>query len=365
MPGASACIDMPEDSITREIDNDGELILTVSLRTIDSTSWAKAGFEIAWSQFLVGVDPLPDAVPCQALVYPKIKDTQITISVSNSTFTFEFEKASASISKWTVRGNDVFDASQGLQLTFWRAPTDNDIPKDAIMWKLFGVDAMQKQIRSVKYNLDDHGIFRIVVQSYHSPPILAWGFDATTTYTIHGDGDIQIHVHAEPHGAMPTVIPRFGLEMSMSKTMNVVTWYGRGPGESYSDKKEAARLGIWNKTIDEMPFNYEFPQENGNRTDTRWVHLLDNQGVGMRATLTCVKPAQEEGFDFNVQRFNALEIETAKHPYELGKSDRVLFRIDGGHHGLGTASCGPGVLEKYRLACQTFDFTVNLSGVRR
>jgi len=347
------------------IHDNSEWFLSISLHTTTSSIWASAGHEIAWSQFSINSTVAFEVLETpQALSYPEFEDTRSTISLSNTNFKFDFDKAKAQITKWSLNGTDVFETSQGPQLTFWRAPTDNDIPHDAEMWALFGVDSMQQQVRSLDYSFHSSGIFKIVVKSWYSPPILAWGFDTTTTYTIQGDGDVRIHIHAEPRGSIPQVIPRFGLEMSMNNKIQSVKWFGRGPGESYNDKKEAARIGVWTKLVDEMPIKYEFPQENGNRTDTRWVHLLSNQGMGIRATLSCEKPPRTVGFDFGVQRFSAHELQKAKHPYELGMSDRVLFRIDGGHHGLGTASCGPGTLEQHSLPCQTLDFTVNLVGIR-
>jgi beta-galactosidase len=361
--GTAASVDIP--GLQYIIHDKSEWFLSVSLTTTTSYPWASAGYEIAWSQFSINSASALEVISSpQNLNYPKFYDTQSTIRLSNLNFAFEFSKATARITKWSLHGTDVFDATEGPEFTFWRAPTDNDIPHDAEMWALFGVNDIQHQVRSLSFNFESSGTFKIVVKSYYSPPILAWGFDTTTTYTVQGDGEIQIHVHAEPRGAIPKVIPRFGLEMGMNKNIKSVKWFGRGPGESYNDKKEAARIGVWTKTVDEMPINYEFPQENGNRTDTRWVHLTNNSGIGIRATLACEKPARDIGFDFNVQRFSAHDIQKAKHPYELGKSDRVIFRIDGGHHGLGTASCGPGTLEQHQLSCQTLDFTVDLVGIR-
>jgi beta-galactosidase len=298
----------------------------------------------------------------QSLEYPIVSDGMSKIHISNHDFAFEFDKTIGRITKWSIKGTDVFEVSKGPQLTFWRAPTDNDIPVDAEMWALFGLDSMTERVKSVKC-VEKSGLVTIIVKCWFSPPILAWGFDTVTTYTIHGDGEIRIHVTAEPRGPMPRVIPRFGLEMNLNKDTNAVKWFGRGPGESYCDKKEAGKVGVWSSTVDNMIVNYEFPQENGNRTDTRWVHLTNERGSGIQATLSCEKPAREKGFDFSVQRFSAHELQEAKHPHELGKSEKVLFRIDAAHHGLGTASCGPGTLPAYQLPCQDFEFTVDLNAI--
>jgi beta-galactosidase len=347
------------------VHDNSEWFFTVSLQTTSTSAWAASGHEIAWSQFSINSTVAYEVVDSlQTINSPAFRNERSKLRLSTSNFDFEFEKPRARIAKWSLHGTDVFDGLEGPQFTFWRAPTDNDFPYDAEMWALFGVDAIEQQVRSIDYSFDKSGVFQIVVKSWFSPPILAWGFDTVTTYTIHGEGELRIHIRAEPRGSMPKVIPRFGLEMNLNKTIENVKWFGRGPGESYRDKKEAAKIGVYSNTVSNMHIPYEFPQENGNRTDTRWVHLTNNQGTGIKAVLTCEKPEREKRFDFNVQRFSAHEIQKAKHPYELGKSDRVIFRIDGGHHGLGTASCGPGTLEHHQLPCQALGFTVDLAGVR-
>jgi beta-galactosidase len=360
--GGSAKVDIP--GLQYVVHDSSEWWITISLHTTAEHLWAKSGHEIAWAQFSINSTASFEIVDSlRPLNYPALSDERAYLTLNSPEFSFEFDKRLGQLTKWSVKGNDILDGLNAPELTFWRAPTDNDIPHDAEVWTLFGVDSVQKQVRSVRYELEPTGIFKIVVQSFMSPPILAWGFDTTTTYTIHGNGEIRIHIHAMPRGPIPKILPRFGLEMGLNKTIGKVKWFGRGPGESYSDKKEAARFGVWTNTVDDMMVNYEFPQENGNRTDTRWVHLTNSKGFGIRATLGCEKPERGKGFDFSVQRFSAHELQRAKHPYELGTSDSVLFRIDGGHQGLGTASCGPGTLEQHQLLCQELDFTVDLEAI--
>ncbi|KUJ11140.1 galactose mutarotase-like protein [Mollisia scopiformis] len=238
-------------------------------------------------------------------------------SLMNDDFVFKFDKISAQITKWSIRGNDILDETNGPQLTFWRAPTDNDVPHDA-------------EVRSVQCSQKPSSTATIVVQSWISPPVLAWGFDTTTTYTIHGDGELRVHILANPRG------------------------------ESYNDKKEATKTGVWSSNVDELITKYEFPQENGNRTDTRWVQLTNNKGFGIQAVLKFEKPARQVGFDLNLQRCSAHELAKAKHPHKLRRSDRFIFRIDRAHQGLGTASCGSGTMAQHQLPFQMIDFTVDL-----
>jgi hypothetical protein len=363
VPAGSTCkIEIP--GLQHVIHDDTEWWIELSFRNKSFDAWANAGHEIAWCQFSINSTASYQVIQSPRILnYPEIRNFPSKLRLLNSNFTFEFDKSLAHITTWSIRGNDFFDGGIGPYLTFWRAPTDNDTPQDAGVWSLFGLDCMQQQVRSVSSGLEHDGTYKLVVQSWISPPVLAWGFDTTTTYTIHGDGEVRIHIIAAPRGPAPTTLPRFGIEMEMNKNTESVKWLGRGPGESYCDKKQAARIGVWESNIDKMASNYEFPQENGNRTDTRWVHLTNRKGLGIRAILSSGKPEGERGFDFGVQRFSAHELQKAKHPHELGDSDSVLFRIDGGHHGLGTASCGPGALPQHQLLCQPLEFTVDLTPI--
>jgi beta-galactosidase len=362
--GATATVDMPD---LGQIDKlSGEVWISVSVELASSNLWADAGHQIAWGQFKVGgsqsVSNLQQEVPSYGIEGPTVSDRLAIVTLSNPDVVFEFDKSIDKIMKWAVRGNDVFEVGSGPQLTFWRAPTDNDIPEIAQYWALFGLDAMQKQVRSVSHSFED-GNLQITTKSWVSPPILAWGFDATTKYTVQGDGSIKIHTHAEPRGSLPATLPRFGLEMKLNKSTETVKWFGLGPGETYRDMKQAGKLGVWTNDVDDMITVNAFPQESGNRTGTRWVHLLNSKGSGIRAELQCDAPKNEGVFDFNVNRHSAYALEKAKHPYELTKSNEVIFRIDGAHHGLGTASCGPPTLEQHSLKTQILDFTVLLTPV--
>jgi len=123
-----------------------------------------------------------------------------------------------------------------------------------------------------------------------------------------------------------------------------VRWLGRR-GETYRDSKAAGDVGIWTAPAADMVTRYEVPQENGNRTDTRWAEVTDDAGRGMRVWMAKREPPPAEGeaglWDFALQAHDAFQLQEAGHPYELLKRTRALLRTDAGHHGLGSASCGP------------------------
>ena len=383
-----------------------ETWLKVSLRCKSKSLWADNGHEIAWAEFrldkrqeLSRWPQLPYIKPGSA---PTMRQNGRFTHIFAPNFSIEFDSIQAKITKWTYREVDLIHKSAGPQLSFWRAPTDNDRPSAANIWRGWGLHQMTQEIRSVDCAYDkDLKECRIVVGSWVAPPILAWGFETITTYKFFGEGKVLIHVHAVPKGNTPGILPRIGLEMLLPKDRLFTKWFGLGPGQSYRDMKEAGKVGVWKRSLEDMMVNYEMPQENGNRTETRWVEVTDERGIGIRAALdhvSNIEPTKEDlgsphdpeaenpiviepssplekwevvhrarqhserrpGFDFAVSKYTAYDLDQAQHPHELKGSEGVVFRIDDDHHGLGSASCGPDTLEQHQLKMREFDFTVLL-----
>lgn len=381
-----------------------ETWLRIKLLARQKLPWAGINHEVAWAEFRLHGGGEGDTRPQPALdknlQSAKLQESGSLLQISGPRFAMSFDTILAKVTAWSSKGVDLILEGAGPQLTFWRAPTDNDKPFAAEIWRDHGLHMMTQQVRSVKHqHHEDTGSVEIIVESWIAPPVLAWAFKTTTTYTVSGEGPLVIHVHAVPKGVnQPSILPRVGLEMTLPKQHNVAHWFGLGPGQSYKDMKEAGKIGIWKRDLDDMMFNYEMPQENGNRTETRWVKVTNENGVGIKATLqrgqvrgdgTFMKaktlesaraeqtssplddweiidqldeqPVEKRtGFDFAVSKYTAADLDLAMHPHELKGSKGVVFRIDDEHHGLGSASCGPDTLEKYQLLMRTFDFTVTL-----
>lgn len=245
----------------------------------------------------------------------------------------------------------------GPTLNVWRAPIDNDLWaqvhwKDIpsiTEWKEYGLHWLQQRIDSVSYTvLGEHQV-EIVVAARVAPPILNWGITTTYTYSIDSNGKMAIDVRGEPYGKPPQTFPRIGLKMEVPAMLDRVTWYGRGPGESYVDSKQANGVGVWTKKVEDFYTPYVYPQENGSRHEVRWAQVKNEAGVGM---MFRGHPA----FDFNAQYYTMENLEKAQHTYDLVKQDFITILIDHKQHGLGSASCGPDVLEKYQLKSGAFQF---------
>ena len=380
-----------------------ELWLRIKFLTRHKLPWADINHEIAWADFRLDRgqgNTSSQPAPANDMQPAKLSESRGVLQISGPRYTMTFDTILAKITGWSYKGVDVILKGAGPQLTFWRAPTDNDKPFAAKIWRDHGLHMMTQQVRSVKYqHCEDTGSVEIIVESWFAPPVLAWGFETTTKYAISGDGQLVIRIYAVPKGTnQPEILPRVGLEMILPKDRDVTKWFGLGPGQSYKDMKEAGRIGMWERSVDDMMISYEMPQENGNRTETRWVRVTNENGAGIKATLQREQterdvsnrksetadsvwteqlaspldawemvhepedqPIDERtGFDFAVSRYTAADLDKAQHPHELKGTKGVVFRIDDDHHGLGSASCGPDTLEKYQLRMRTFDFTVTL-----
>lgn len=403
-PGSTFPIDFADQCRFIQCDTSRpETWLRIRLLARQKLPWAKINHEIAWAEFRLDEgqnEANLEPALAEDLQRVKLSESGRTLRISGPKFAMTFDTILAKVVAWSYKGVELILEGAGPQLTFWRAPTDNDKSLAAKTWRDHGLHMMTQQVRSVKHqHRQDNRSFEIVVESWIAPPALAWGFQTTTTYTIPSEGQLVIQVHADPKGTnQPGILPRVGLEMVLPKSCNVARWLGLGPGQSYRDMKEAGKIGIWEGGVNDMMFNYEMPQENGNRTETRWVKVTDENGNGIKATLQrrqpegnttskmaktlhsgwadqpssslddweIVSPFNEQlvekrtGFDFAVSKYTAADLDQAPHPHELKGSKGVVIRIDDEHHGLGSASCGPDTLEKYQLLMRTFDFTVTL-----
>jgi beta-galactosidase len=228
----------------------------------------------------------------------------------------------------------------GPRLDVWRAPIDNDrgFAGDPVepAWRRIGLDRMQHRVDDVRIVNRE-----LIVITRVAPAASTLGFLTDYQWTATASA-IRLVVSVTPEGGWTGVLPRLGLRMSMPASFGRVEWFGLGPGEAYADTRHAALVGRYSAAVDDMQTPYVFPQENGNRADVRWATLIDPAGVGIR-----IMGYPE--FDLAVRRWTTEDLDTARHTSELKPRDRIWVNIDMAQNGIGSASCGPGVLPQYRL----------------
>jgi len=160
------------------------------------------------------------------------------------------------------------------------------------------------------------------------------------TYTIYGSGDIVIEHHVQPDVPGLPFLPRIGLTLTLPGGYEQFTWFGRGPHENYVDRNYGAPVGLYSGTVDEQYVPYIVPEENGNKTEVRWVALTDADGAGLLAV---------GAPEVSAHHYTAQDLTEAKHTCELHRRDDITLNLDYAQSGLGSAACGPGRRPEYQL----------------
>lgn len=167
-------------------------------------------------------------------------------------------------------------------------------------------------------------------------------FDYEIRYGIRSDGGIDVDLQVVCSGEQPVFLPRLGLTLTLPRALDHLTWYGRGPHESYVDRKFGAPIGVYYGSVAGQFVPYIKPQEHGNHTDVRWVRLTDAAGRGLLVV-------SDGTLDFSAHPYTVEDLEAAAHTHELVERDAIYLHLDLAQGGLGNGSCGPGVLPQFML----------------
>lgn len=352
-------------------DEKRELFLVVSYRLAAATKWADAGHEVGFAQF-----KLRDAAPCSkpvAFIPPvpgeycgdcgeleplgddEIENARIFAWVGRD-FELILDTVEGTIVHWKSGGRSIIE--RGPLFNFWRAPTSND-GKDIgwraqQQWRDHGLHDLQARYGVPRIEASKKAGPALVLPVHLGGPVVACGIDAEMRFTVDSCGRLALNISGKPTGDWNCTWPRIGVELKLPLCDSVTEWYGRGPGETYSDTCAAGMMGIWRKETDQMGTNYVVPQENGARFDTRWVKFRNPDGTGLRV-------CAETPFLFNISRYETADVTEAKHPFELEERDYYTLSLDIAQDGIGTGSCGPEAIEEYRLRPREFNFTWILS----
>ncbi|MFM8267188.1 MAG: glycoside hydrolase family 2 TIM barrel-domain containing protein [Ilumatobacteraceae bacterium] len=220
-------------------------------------------------------------------------------------------------------------------LTLWRAPTDND-----------GFKLMPELSERL-------GVGGQALTRWRALGIDRLPADDLVHHRVRTDGLTYRHTVEVPEHLAD--LPRIGVRLAIPASFTTVRWFGRGPHENYPDRKSSAHLGVWEQPLDDPP--YLVPQEFGLRTDCRWVELVDPaRGRRLRIDVVGRSPLH-----MSATRHRAEQLTTTAHEVDLRRDPRVVIHLDVAHRGLGTASCGPDVLERYRITPGTYRFGYRLS----
>ena len=295
-----------------------EYLLTFSYRLKAPTFYGDEGYEIAWDQFPVFESEPRLPAPAESHQLPFYRQNGRKVYVGGASFQAVFDKVTGQMDSYYYMNDLVI--SNGPAPDFWRVPTDNDrgavksgrkdLP-DLRIWENAGLTEVESFIITEEGNV-------LKLRADGSFPVISADFEIT--YLVYGDGTIDIDYRYEAGTQSLPMMPRFGTRMHLAPGYEQIEWYGRGPASTYIDRKSEP-VGIFRSTVSEEWVSYSRPQENGNRTDTRWVAFTNAQGKGLKFT-------GEPLLSFSANHYSRQNIATSDYDFQLVKHPGIYLNID-------------------------------------
>lgn len=348
--------------------SDKEYILKISALQKTATSLIPVNHEIAWEQFLWPMEKTSQQPDVEDLPPLKLTTSTEHMTISGNNFSLHLEASSGEISQFIYRGNELLMATP--KPNFWRPPTDNDLGngmhKWAAVWKNAGQEARaelmsppQPQSKAISW----------VVRYLLSEEI---GASVMCTYTIYRDAQLLVNFEFSPTKTDLPRPPRLGMQWQLPSSYQFMEWYGRGPHETYWDRKSSGQIGIWKGSVWDQMHRYSRPQETGNKTDVRWMVLKNEQGIGWKVraegdplSVSAWQLATED-LDFlagakGAESASGLVPVTSKHGADLFPRAFITWNIDHKQMGVGgDNSWGRRVHEEYTIPLENHAYSFRI-----
>ena len=347
-----------------QIGQESECLLTISFLLKEESKWAKAGHEIAWEQFKV-------PTPIQKDEELKIKGKLLTsenadsIVVTGENFRYVFDKKTGK--PRSIHFKETEYLSGGPDFNVWRAPIANDMdPWGSYMFysklitpgygrsidnqlRTLGMRDLQNQVDNIEVKRTEANV-SIHLKAFSNSSLepgrkkSEWtflsAFERNETWTISADGTIELEQEIIPHGPMPDMLQKIGLQFQLPREFSNVEWLGRGPFETYPDRKTGAKVGLYKSNADEMYVPYIIPQEYGNRTDVRWLKVTNTNGKGLMIK-------SDEFLNFSLHKYTTDNLSRAMYTYQLEEAPNTILNVDYEVSGVGGTAIRQ--QQKYRV----------------
>ncbi|MFC3491008.1 glycoside hydrolase family 2 TIM barrel-domain containing protein [Glycomyces rhizosphaerae] len=318
-----------------------EHFLRLAFKHKTAAPWADAGFTVAEQQLPVDFDSPPvEPVPLPEVPALTATETSSAVTVSGSGFSVTIAKSTGLITAFDAMGMRLINS--GPVPNFWRAPTDNDRgnghPSRNGTWRGAGAN---RTVTSVGLQRPSDRSARITVSGTLPTSTQS---TYTTVYTVYGNGEIKVDNTLHPGSGSLPYIPEVGTILLLPGALEQLRYYGRGPQENHWDRNSGTDVGVYSSTVSEQWTGYIRPQENGNKTDVRWVALTDGSGRGLLA-------AGEPLLEVNASHFTPEDLSgSTRHDYQLTRRGEVVLRLNHRQMGVGgDNSWGAQTHDQYKL----------------
>jgi beta-galactosidase len=340
-----------------------EYVLRARLVTKQMKGMVDGNHEIAFEQFILSSyksKPLPSSTGNRI----KIRRNESNLILEGANSRLLIDRSTGSINHWSYDGQLITE--QAVRPNFWRPPTDNDLGNGMHKWaKIWQTATDEMKSVLIKHpSMTEAGVSFSV--GYKLPNDIA---KLTIDYTFTRIGELVVNYHFAPNTDGLPNIPRLGISFMVPKTYSTVSWYGRGPHETYWDRKSSGKIGIWSGAVREQFHRYSRPQETGNKADIRWMRLSSD-----RVELT-VRALDHRFLSASIWPFRGSELEfvsgkdggksasglvpvTSRHGAEIRTGEVFQWNIDHLQMGLGgDTSWGRMVHDEYTIPAKEYRYS--------
>ena len=358
-----------------------EAHLTVSWTTVADTSFAPKGHETAWTQLALTPPPKTKAKTAATAVAAakakttgaarkpvlppvRVEETLGGVRLTAGETVASFDRTTSLLTSLKVGGTELL--ARGPQVELNRAATDNDgiklwtgqTNKALGRWQKLGLADKPLQHQPGKFACKTNRDGSVTVTLSHAASGREKWTDCTHThtYTLHPDARLVVDNVIAFAGADMTDLPRAGVRFDLVAGYEHLAYFGRGPVENYADRKTGSLLARYDTTVAGEYVDYVMPQEHGHHTETRWLELSASD----RKAPT-VHIAAAPLLEFNATHFTVEDLYAAKHTTDLKPRAETIVYLDAVHRGLGTQSCGPDTLDRYKVSAKRYAFSYTLT----
>ena len=339
-----------------------EVFLNIDFKLKNAEPLMKAGQTVAYAQL-----PIVEKTACDKNCAEKLAKgngkkkmklaNKTDIAVTTPDLTVKVNRATGLISEYTYKGKSLLGEGGTLKPNFWRAPTDNDMGAQ-LQRKFKAWKNPQMNLKDIKVDKNKKQNTVSINAVYDMPDVQG---ELTLTYLVYANSGVMNVTESfkATEGAKVSDMFRFGMLMQLPYNFDKSTYYGRGPIENYSDRKDCMPVGIYSDDADNQYYPYIRPQESGTKSDMRWWKQTDAAGFGFQVK-SC-KPFYASAIHFDTEELDDGDEKEQRHSFNLNKSKYTNLFLDGEHMGVGgTNSWGALPLEKYRVHYGDKSFSFNI-----
>lgn len=335
-----------------------EIFIEFSVKERNNHKLLKPGSEIAYDVYKLNI-PSSEGITLTDIPAVNLNMKNIALSdknfgdiiVSNDIFSFTFSTEKGLPVSFIYKGEEMLAGE--IKPNFWRAPTLNDDVDHNSLPKWLNANLNELTIKPVSFHtdkIDDSQVFikaNLELVNDKGEVIIA----TEQVYVINGFGDIVVSNNIQASDVV-TTLPKIGTQLLMPLQYNKVKFFGKDT-ENYPDRNSSGKIRVYERNAADFFELHEEPQDNGNHSDTRWVSFMNDKGNGLFVT-------SDETFNFSIYQYSDANLSVAERINQMELADYWTVNIDYKQAPVGTATCGPGALDKYLIKNESYEYTIRL-----